>query len=124
VTDLVLLALSWTFVVSGGFFVVVGAIGIYRFPDFYSRLHGAGVTDTFGADLLVIGLIFQAFLTIPEWDAAAFIAVKLAFIVAFIFLTSPTATHAIANAAHVAGLKPYLNPLSALEVAQKAEGEN
>ena len=116
--ELLATILSGIFLLSGVFFVVVGAIGIYRFPDFYSRLHGAGVTDTLGAGLILIGLIFQAGLTL--------VAVKLAFIGAFLFFTSPTSTHAIANAAYVAGLKPFLSVRAGLgedETSDKKEDD-
>ncbi len=89
----------------GSFFVVVGAIGIWRFPDFYSRLHGAGVTDTLGAELVLLGMVFQSFV-ILELGAAFLVTVKLLIIGLFLFFTSPTSTHAIANAALTAGLRP------------------
>jgi len=99
--DTVLVVLSCLVLGLGAFFVVVGAVGVFRFPDFYSRLHGAGITDTMGAELILLGLILQAGLTL--------IAVKLIFIGLFLFITSPTATHAIANAALTAGLRPFLS---------------
>ena len=97
---LVLDVLSWIFFIVGGLGVVIGAVGIVRFPDFYTRLHAAGVTDTAGAELILIGMALQA----PSWIVAA----KLAFIGFFLFLTSPVATHAIAHAAWVVGLKPLV----------------
>jgi len=51
--------ISWLFLLSGSFFAIVGGIGIVRLPEFYSRLHGGGVTDTLGAALILIGLCFQ-----------------------------------------------------------------
>ncbi|MGD2133074.1 MAG: monovalent cation/H(+) antiporter subunit G [Maricaulaceae bacterium] len=91
---------SYAVVAAGLFFVVVGAVGVVRFPDFYSRLHAAGVTDTLGAELVLIGLMLRA-------DSVTTL-LKLALIAFFLFLTSPTSTHAIANAAHTAGVKPLL----------------
>ncbi len=82
----------------GGIFVVTGCIGLVRFPDFYSRLHPAGVTDTAGAELIILAMMLQA----PSW----LIVVKLGFIAVFLLLTSPVATHAIAHAAWVGGLAP------------------
>ena len=73
-----------------------------RFPDFYSRLHAAGVTDTAGAELMVIAMMLQA----PNWLVVA----KLAFIAVFLGLTSPVATHAIAHAAWMTGFKPMQGP--------------
>ena len=80
---------------------IAGGIGIHRFPDFYSRLHAAGITDTLCAMLILLGLGLQAGLSI-----AAF---KLALIFVFLFFTSPTASHALANAAQHSGLKPELD---------------
>ncbi len=94
--------LSWIFFLVGGAAVVIGALGIVRFPDFFSRLHGAGVTDTAGAELIIIGMMLQA----PSWMVFA----KLAFISIFLLLTSPVATHAIAHAAWMVGFKPMQGP--------------
>ena len=93
--------LSWICLLSGGLLGVVGGIGIHRFPDFYSRQHAAGITDTLCAILILLGLGLQAGMSL-----AAF---KLALIFVFLFLTSPTASHAVANAAMHGGLKPELN---------------
>ena len=92
--------LSWIFLLSGGLVGIVGAIGIHRFPDFYSRLHATGITDTLCAMLILFGLALQAGLSL-----AAF---KLAFIFVFLLFSSPTASHALANAAMHGGLKPKL----------------
>lgn len=98
--DLFLDILSWILFIIGSIGVVTGAIGIVRFPDFYARLHAAGVTDTAGAELILLAMALQA----PSWIVFA----KLAFIGFFLFLTSPVATHAIGHAAWVVGLKPRL----------------
>jgi len=84
----------------GAIMTLIGTVGVLRFPDFYTRLHGASVTDTAGAGLLLLGMALMA----PHW----LVLTKLAAIWLFLFLTSPTATHAIANAAHVAGLQPMM----------------
>ena len=91
--------LSWVLIVAGAGFSVVGAIGLLRFPDFYARLHAAGITDTLGAWLILIGVLLQ----VESW----LVAVKLVLIVVFLFFTSPTATHALARAAMASGLKPW-----------------
>ena len=89
---------AWALMIVGGIAVVSGAIGLVRFPDFFTRLHAAGVTDTAGAELIILGMMLQS----PTWLQVA----KLAFIGAFLFLTSPVATHAIAHAAWMTGFKP------------------
>jgi multicomponent Na+:H+ antiporter subunit G len=92
--------LSAVFLAGGAFFSLVGGIGLVRMPDFYTRMHGASVTDTLGAGFMLIGLMLQAGLTL--------VAVKLAMIALLILFASPTATHALAKAALLSGLKPKL----------------
>ncbi len=91
-------ALSWILIVGGGVFVVIGAAGVVRFPDFWSRLHAASVADSAGMILLVLGMCLQAGWTL--------VTVKLLIIGAFLFITGPTATHAVANAALATGMRP------------------
>ncbi len=89
----------------GLFFFFGGALGIIRFPDFYSRLHPAGKLDTAG---LLFTLSGFALFTIQEFSmGAVFTALKIMLIAVFVFITSPTATHAIIDAGFVAGLKPW-----------------
>lgn len=90
--------ISWILIVGGTFFVIIGAIGTLRFPDFWARLHAASVTESAGVILLLSGLCIQAGFTLVTF--------KLLIIGAFLFITGPTSTHAIANAALVSGLKP------------------
>ncbi len=92
---------SWVCLLAGGFFCIVGTIGLNRMPDFFTRMHGASITDTLGAWLVLIGLMLQAGWTL--------VMVKLLFIGALIFFTSPAATHALAKAALARGLKPLLH---------------
>jgi multicomponent Na+:H+ antiporter subunit G len=83
----------------GCFFVFVSAIGVVRFPDFFSRMHPAGKADTMGQAMILIGLMVYEGLTL--------VSVKLLLIIIFIFIANPTATHALANAAYNAGVKPW-----------------
>ena len=93
-------ALGAVLCLAGGGIAVVGAIGVVRFPDFYTRLHAASVTDTGAALLLLFGMVMLSpnMLTVIKLVAIGF----------FLFLTSPTASHAIANAAHTAKLEPLI----------------
>ncbi len=90
-------AASWILLVSGAALCVTGGIGLHRMPDFYSRTHAGGLTDTLGATLILVGLALQAGLTL--------ISVKLLMIVFLLHLTSPTATHALVKAAYSRGLE-------------------
>ncbi|MDO9217599.1 MAG: monovalent cation/H(+) antiporter subunit G [Lacisediminimonas sp.] len=92
--------LSWICLAAGGFFCVVGAVGLLRMPDFYTRMHAASLIETLGAGLILFGLLLQAGFTL--------VAVKLLMVGLLIFFVSPTATHALARAGMVRGLKPLL----------------
>ena len=81
----------------GLFFVFAGTLGVIRMPDFFTRIHAAGMTDTLGVELILLGLIIQSGFTL--------LSLKFLLVGFFLLLTSPTATHAIADAAHAAGLK-------------------
>jgi multicomponent Na+:H+ antiporter subunit G len=96
--DFALDLLSWALLLSGGFFAIAGGIGVVRLPDFYTRLHASGITDTGAAYLILAGLMIQGGLTI--------ITVKLAMIGFFMFFTNPTSTYALAAAAHRSGIEP------------------
>ena len=100
--DLLRNILSWGLLLIGGAAIVTGALGIVRFPDFYTRMHAAGVTDTAGAELMIFAMMLQA----PSW----LIVAKLGFIAIFLGLTSPVATHAIAHAAWMTGFCPLEGP--------------
>ena len=93
--------LSAAMLVAGGVFCAIGAIGLLRMPDFFTRMHAASVTDTLGAGLVLLGLMLQAGLTL--------VTVKLIAIGVLIFFTSPAATHALARAALARGVEPVLS---------------
>jgi multicomponent Na+:H+ antiporter subunit G len=94
---------AWVLVLGGCFFTIVGAFGLVRLPDVYTRVHSAGLVDTVGAGLLLLGLTLYGGFTI--------VTIKLLLILGFIFFTSPTSSNALANAVYSAGIKPLLaNP--------------
>ncbi|OJX75894.1 monovalent cation/H(+) antiporter subunit G [Magnetospirillum sp. 64-120] len=98
--SLILDTLSWALILGGSGFVLIGTLGLLRLPDVFTRLHGAGMTDTMGAGLLVLGMLLQS----PDW----LVAVKLVLIVVFLAFTSPMTSHALARAAILDGIKPWL----------------
>ena len=93
-------AASWALLLSGSLFCVVGAVGLIRMPDFFTRMHAASVTDTLGAGLILLGLVLQAGFTL--------VAAKLLILALLILFTTPTATHALARAAFLRGMSPML----------------
>jgi len=92
--------LSWALLVAGSLFAMTGGLGLVRLPDFFSRLHAGGITDTMGAGLILGGLMLQSGLSLTSF--------KLLLILLFLFITSPTSAHALAQSALAHGLKPLL----------------
>ena len=82
----------------GILFTWAGALGLLRFPDFHTRLHAAGVTETLGMGATLTGLMLHAGLGQA--------ALKLMLLGLFLFATGPIASHALAAAARYAGLRP------------------
>lgn len=87
--------------VGGSLFSIIGGIGICRLPEFFSRMHGAGITDTMGAGLILIGLMIYSGLSLVTF--------KLMVILFFLTITSPSSCHALAHSALAKGLKPELD---------------
>ena len=95
--------LSWIMLTTGGAFVFIGGLGALRMPNLYTRMHAASLTDTMAAVLILGGIMLQA--------GATLATIKLAAILVFLLLTSPTASNALASAAILSGLKPEEGPL-------------
>ena len=93
--------LSWVCLLVGGAFGITGGIGMIRLPDFFTRIHAAGITDTLAAGLILLGLALQSGLALAT--------VKLFLIFLFLTFTSPTASHALAKAALHGGIRPRLH---------------
>lgn len=86
---------------SGAFFTLTGALGMLRFPDFYTRLHPAGIKDALGAPLVLLGLAVLS--------GGNLITIKILLLIAFLVITSPTSTHALAKSALSDGNIPLGN---------------
>jgi multicomponent Na+:H+ antiporter subunit G len=102
--------LSWIMLTAGGAFVFIGGLGALRMPNLYTRMHAASLTDTMGAILVIGGIMLQA-----GWTLAT---IKLAAILLFLLLTSPTASNALASAAILSGLQPEEGPTRSGEDAE------
>lgn len=99
------------FISAGAFFMLVGSMGLIRLPDFYSRSHATGKTDTLGILLVICGLILFEGFTLNS--------AKMLIIGVFVGLTNPTATHALARAAFNLGLRPWFRKRPAGEKQEK-----
>lgn len=94
-------------VLAGGAFCLLGAIGVLRLPDCYSRMHAASKAGALGAALILAGL------AVASSGAAAMEAV---FALLVVLVTAPLAAHALSRAAYLADIKPKLGKLgNALE---------
>lgn len=93
---------SWALIVAGGLGCIVGAVGLIRMPDLYTRMHAASIVDSFGVPMILIGLMIQAGFTL--------VTAKLFFLLVLLFFTSPVATHALGAAALHRKVAPQLAP--------------
>lgn len=74
------------------FFTFIGAVGLFRLPDVYCRAHAATKADTLGAGFALVA--------VTAYFGPGIEAVKTAILLGFIYVTNPTAAHAIARAAY------------------------
>lgn len=86
-------------VTAGVFFMLVGSIGIIRLPDFFSRVHATGKSDTLGVMLVLGGLTIYEGFTLNS--------AKLILAILFVALANPVGSHALIKAAIRNGLKPW-----------------
>lgn len=98
--ELIIDGLSWLCLMIGCGLGLSGAIGIFRFKEFYTRLHAASVTDTLCVFFIVTGLVLQS--------GFSLVTVKLIIVVVLLWLTGPVASHALIRSAYQTGLKPFL----------------
>jgi len=89
--ELIRMAVAFGLMVGGAFFMLTGSIGLIRFPDVYTRMHATGKCDTLGEVLILTGLIV--------YQGIDLVSMKMLFIIIFILITSPIATHAMFKAA-------------------------
>ncbi len=120
-SPLVLDVLTGVFLVAGSVFMLIGGLGLIRLPDVFARMHAAGVIDTLGAEMILVGLMFQS-----GWSL---VTLKLFMIIAFILFTSPTATHALARACLHGGVVPDTDdadsaPVSRSPVDRSSAGQS
>lgn len=93
------------FILFGLFFFAVGVLGILRFPDFYSRLHAAGKSDSLASVLVITGVALYNLQ--PFSFGNLLVSIKIMLIAVFIYVASPTATHALTKTAMALGFEPW-----------------
>ena len=105
----------YLFLILGVFFNLLAGLGLLRFPDVYTRLHAGTKCTTFGSiflcgSVILIGLKYwigccdSGFISAAD---GASLSIHTAVALVAILITNPTGAHAIARAAHRAGVKPF-----------------
>ncbi|NJE25790.1 cation:proton antiporter [Thermococcus sp. MV5] len=104
-------------------FNLLGSLSLHRFPDVYTRLHGATKCTTFGTIFAVFAVVVHSIWQIKETNNPKYLQMALHSLVALIalMLTNPTGAHAIAKAAHLSGYKPAKAVIDAYETKLRGE---
>ena len=96
--------LAYFLITVGLFFFLGTSIGLLRFPDFYTRMHAAGKGDTLSTVLILAGCIFAV---AHQGGLSWLLGMKILLIILFVFIGSPTATHAMMDVGERAGAEPW-----------------
>ena len=108
--DMLILIFSGLSLFIGVVALLIGSIGLIRLPDVFCRIHAVGMIDTAGASFIILGMVI--------YEGITLVTVKLLFIGIFLFFTSPIATHAIAQVAHMMRIKPVGRDLTKQTLAK------
>lgn len=96
---------AYLFMAAGLVFFFIGVLGVLRFPDFYTRMHAAGKCDSLASELMLVGIALYNLQDLTL--ASVLVSLKIMLIAAFLFVASPTATHAITESALILGIEPW-----------------
>ncbi|WP_099209346.1 monovalent cation/H(+) antiporter subunit G [Thermococcus henrietii] len=109
--------LVYTFLAVSVTFNMLGSIALHRFPDVYTRLHGATKCTTFGTIFAVLAVVTYALYQLHITGDPKYLQMALHSLVALValLLTNPVGAHAIAKAAHLSGYKPAKAVVDAYE---------
>ena len=110
--DTLVLLLSGLSIFIGVVALLIGSIGLIRLPDVFCRIHAVGMIDTAGASFIILGMVI--------YEGFSLVTVKLLLIGIFLFFTSPIATHAVAQVAHMKGVEPVGRNLTKRPLAKKS----
>jgi multicomponent Na+:H+ antiporter subunit G len=84
---------------SGLFFVALTALGFFRLPDFFTRVHTVSKSETLGIALVLLGLILH--------EGVSLVALKLGLVLLFVIIANPVATHVLTRSAIRTGVRPW-----------------
>lgn len=143
VISIILNAIVALTLLSGMFFMLVGAVGVARLPDFYSRTHAASKCVTLGIANLLIALVLyiavgtslpqgapklapgaQAVVQLGVEQPVIAVGTKAVLVIVFIFIAAPVGSHMLARAAHVAGVRKWEKTLSDDLEADRANSQD
>lgn len=105
--------LIYVFLAIGTVFNGLGAVALLRFPDVYTRIHGATKCTTFGSIFSILGVVVYG--AVRGGGVGWSMVIRAILALAFLLLTNPTGSHALARAAHRAGIKPFRAVVDRLE---------
>lgn len=83
------------FIIGGLIFFIGSGIGMLRLPDFYSRIHASGNSETLGCMLTFIGLMI--------YEGATLTSLKIAFVFLLVFMANPIGSHILSKSAYKSG---------------------
>ncbi|MEL7941236.1 MULTISPECIES: Na+/H+ antiporter subunit G [Pseudomonas] len=81
----------------GSLFALLGAVGLYRLPDFYTRLHAPTKASTLGVGGVALGSLLY-------FSSGSGVSLHEVLITLFLFITAPVSAHLLAKAAMQARL--------------------
>ncbi len=87
-----MIILSWILIIIGSFFILTSAIGCIRFKDFFVRLHSAGIGDSCGSVIFLLGIICR--------EGFSLFSLKIILLILLLLIVNPTSTYLLAKAAY------------------------
>lgn len=97
---------------AGSIFLLLGALGVLRMPDTYNRMQAGTKATTLGSILFLAGIAVSQTAWWP----------KIAILILFIVFTNPVSSHALARAAHAAGIPISNRTVKDCLLIDKTEG--
>lgn len=94
--------ISIVLITAGTVFFIAGSVGVLRFPDVYTRLHALTKADNLGLGFIVVALMLKS--------GSLIVAAKMLLIWVLVLVSSATASHLVAQAARLSGIKPWTRP--------------